>query len=140
VPSRAVIDIDQFLARPLVARVAAAGPTVRPVWFVWEDGCLWWPVGTWSKLEQILDSDPHVAVVIDTCDLAAGKVLQVKMRESVAIEAADPARMHRLFTKYLGADRTSWDPRFDPHEAGLKMVRLRPERVTARDLSYSPAT
>ena len=29
-------DVDEFLAQPLVARVATNGPTVRPVWFLWE--------------------------------------------------------------------------------------------------------
>lgn len=33
-------DIEGFLAEPLVARVAAAGPSVRAVWFLWEDGAL----------------------------------------------------------------------------------------------------
>jgi hypothetical protein len=27
-------DINNFLAQPLVARVATNGPTVRPVWFL----------------------------------------------------------------------------------------------------------
>jgi hypothetical protein len=31
-------DVAAFLAKPLVARVATAGPTARPVWFLWEEG------------------------------------------------------------------------------------------------------
>ncbi|GAA2570690.1 hypothetical protein GCM10010424_11970 [Streptomyces lienomycini] len=31
-------DTDTFLRRPLTARLATGGPTVRPVWFLWEDG------------------------------------------------------------------------------------------------------
>jgi len=34
-------DIDELLDRPLVCNLATAGPTVRPVWFLWEEACLW---------------------------------------------------------------------------------------------------
>jgi hypothetical protein len=29
-------DVDEFLQQPLTARTATNGPTVRPVWFLWE--------------------------------------------------------------------------------------------------------
>jgi hypothetical protein len=32
-----LFDVDTFLAQPLIARVAAAGPSVRPVWYLWEE-------------------------------------------------------------------------------------------------------
>jgi hypothetical protein len=31
-------DVDAFLAQPLTARVATSGPTVRPTWYLWEEG------------------------------------------------------------------------------------------------------
>ncbi len=34
--------VDAILRRPLVARVATDGPTVRPVWFLWEESAVWW--------------------------------------------------------------------------------------------------
>ncbi len=71
-------DVDDFLAQPLVARVATNGPTVRPVWFLWEDGAFWWLTGSWSHLVEHLHDDPAVALVIDTCDLVTGQVRQVQ--------------------------------------------------------------
>lgn len=38
------IDLDEFLARPLVAHLATAspdGPRESPVWFLWEQGSIW---------------------------------------------------------------------------------------------------
>jgi hypothetical protein len=55
-------DLASFLARPLVARVAAAGPSVRAVWFLWEEGAFWWLTGDWSRLPSILKADPRVAL------------------------------------------------------------------------------
>jgi len=34
-------DLDAFLQRRLVAHVATVGPTVRPVWYLWEEGSFW---------------------------------------------------------------------------------------------------
>lgn len=68
----------RFLAQPLVARVATNGPTVRPVWVLWEDGPFWWLTGSWSRLAEHLRNDAAVALVIDTCDLATGNVRQVQ--------------------------------------------------------------
>src|SRR5690348_15522230 len=35
-------NLDDFLARPLVARVATHGPTVQPVWYIFEERAFWW--------------------------------------------------------------------------------------------------
>jgi nitroimidazol reductase NimA-like FMN-containing flavoprotein (pyridoxamine 5'-phosphate oxidase superfamily) len=55
-------DVDAFLARPLVARVATAdssgAPTVRPVWFLWEEGAVWWITGAYSRISRFLAKDP----------------------------------------------------------------------------------
>ncbi len=69
-------DLDRFLGRPLVARVATAGPTVRPLWSLWEERAFWWLTGGWSRLADILERDRGVALVVDTCDLQTGEVLQ----------------------------------------------------------------
>ncbi len=71
------MDVDDFLARPLVARVALngpSGPTVRPVWFLFEDGVLWWLTGSYSQVGEWLEADSRVAVVIDECNLETGEV------------------------------------------------------------------
>jgi hypothetical protein len=41
-------DVDAFLAQPLTARVATSGPTVRPTWYLWEDGAFWILTGPWA--------------------------------------------------------------------------------------------
>jgi hypothetical protein len=52
-------DVNEFLAKPLVARVATGDPlAVRPVWFLWEDGAFWWITGSWARLPQLLAVGP----------------------------------------------------------------------------------
>lgn len=50
-------DVEEFLSRPLTARVATNGPTVRPTWFLWEDGAFWILTGTWARLPDRVRAD-----------------------------------------------------------------------------------
>lgn len=134
-------DVDAFLAQPLVARVATAAPAaaVRPVWYLWEDGAFWWLTGRWSRLPATLDQDRRVALVVDTCDLSTGRTWQVTATGPAEVVAFDPRRTERKLCRYLGPDPDAWDPRFRSYlvgEADLHLVRLVPETLVARDLSF----
>jgi nitroimidazol reductase NimA-like FMN-containing flavoprotein (pyridoxamine 5'-phosphate oxidase superfamily) len=135
-------DLDAFLSRPLVARVAAAGPTVRPVWYLWEDDAFWWLTGGWSGLTAILGRHPEVALAVDTCDLETGEVLQVVAHGVASVVPFDPERARRKLSRYLGSDERLWDRRFvtgtfeDPR---VRLVHLAPQTLRARDLSFKPS-
>lgn len=133
-------DLDEFLALPLLARVASAGPMVRPVWFLWEQSCFWWLTGDWSRLPAVLARDPRVALVVDVCDLETGRVLQITASGDAAIVPFDPARARRKLARYLGPDESAWDhDRFTIgtfHNESTRFVRLEPRTLRARDLSY----
>ena len=92
-------DLDAFLALPLIARVATTGPTVRPVWFLWEQESFWWLTGKWSRLETILARDPRVALVVDTCDLATGQVRQVTAAGTATLTPFDAKRASRKLAR-----------------------------------------
>lgn len=141
-PARVDFDVDAFLQRPLVARVATNGPTVRPVWFLWEDGSLWWLTGPWSHLPALLAVEPRVYVIIDTCDLQTGETKQVRMVGDAEVVPYDHSRALRKLRRYLGPDVPAWDQdRFAMHEddSQSRFVRLRPERLEALDLSFIPS-
>lgn len=138
----ASFDVDAFLARPLVARVAAAGPSVRPVWFLWEDNAFWWITGAYARLPEILAGDPRLALVVDSCDLATGEVRQVTARGEGVVVPFDPELARRKLVRYVGPDEAAWDTRFSVRhlsepDADTRLVRLEPERLTANDLSFS---
>ncbi|MEU6715989.1 pyridoxamine 5'-phosphate oxidase family protein [Nonomuraea sp. NPDC046802] len=136
-------DVDAFLAEPLTARVATNGPTVRPTWYLWEDGAFWILTGPWTKLLGRVRQDPAIAVVVDLCDLATGSVLQVIARGQAEVIPFDVPRGRRKLSRYLGADESQWDSRFrhylldDPGERGTVWLRLRPSSLLAKDLSYA---
>lgn len=136
-------DVDAFLAQPLTARVATNGPTVRPTWFLWEDGAFWILTGPWARLLERARADPALAVVVDVCDLPTGLVRQVVARGPAEILPFDVPRGRRKLRRYLGADETRWDPRFrdylldDPARNGTVWLRLRPDSLIAKDFSYA---
>ncbi|WP_019816262.1 pyridoxamine 5'-phosphate oxidase family protein [Saccharomonospora saliphila] len=144
----AEFDIEAFLAQPLTARIATNGPTVRPVWYLWEDTALWTITGGWAALPGRVRADPAIAVVIDQCDLTTGTVRQVIARGRAELLPFDVARGRRKLSRYLGDDEQRWDARFrrylhaDPERTGIVWLRLRPESLLATDLSYDvrPAT
>ena len=134
-------DLDAFLGRPLIARVATlgrSGPSVRPLWYLWEQSAFWWLTGGWSKLGQLIERDPRVALVVDTCDLGRGEVLQVTARGRARIEPFDPERARRWGSRYLGPDERHWR-RFHGgvfDDPTTRFVVLEPSSLRARDLSY----
>jgi hypothetical protein len=136
-----MVTVEDFLARPLVAHLATTGPTVRPIWFLWDGAAFWWLTGEWSRLSSILERDPAVVLVIDSCDLASGEVLQVTVRGATEIVPFQREIAIRKLSKYLGADQSRWpqerfrDPLTDP---SMRLVRLVPARPPAlRDLSFT---
>ncbi|MET8311042.1 pyridoxamine 5'-phosphate oxidase family protein [Micromonospora sp. NPDC005173] len=136
-------DVDAFLARPLVARVATNGPTVRPVWYLWEDHAFWVLTGPWTKLFTRVHADPSLALIVDECDLVTGVVRQVIARGRGELLPFDVPRGRRKLARYLGADENRWDERFhrylydDPHSRGTVWLRISAESMTVQDLSYS---
>ncbi len=133
--------VEEFLARPLVGHLATAGPTVRPIWFLWDGTAFWWLTGDWSRLVEILEQDRAVALVIDSCDLSTGEVLQVTAHGNAEIVPFQREIAVRKLSKYLGADQSRWPKeRFQQllDDANSLLVRLEPARPPAlRELSFA---
>lgn len=136
-------DVDTFLRQPLTACLATNGPTVRPVWFLWEDGAFWVLTGPWTRLFERVRSDPEVALVVNECDLRTGRVQQVTARGQAELVPFDVPRGRRKLVRYLGEDEALWDDRFvrylydDPSERGTTWLRLRPVSLSSQDLGYT---
>ncbi|EPH42691.1 hypothetical protein STRAU_4278 [Streptomyces aurantiacus JA 4570] len=135
--------MDTFLQQPLTARLATNGPTVRPVWFLWEDGAFWVLTGPWTRLFDRVKNDPKVALVVDECDLVTGRVRQAIARGRAELVPFDVPRGRRKLVRYLGVDEALWDARFagylydNPDQRGTMWLRLRPASLKVQDLSYA---
>ena len=137
------VNLDELLARPLFAHLATAsdeGPRDSPVWFLWEEGHIW-ILGsrTSDSFPTRLDNDPRCAVGVVDFDIATGRVEHVGFRGRATVEPLDRKRAKRLLVRYLGPDEVEWDPRFRETliDADTVLIRVRPETVVARDVSYT---
>lgn len=137
-------DLDSFLAEPHQAYVSTNGPTVRPLWYQWEDGCFWMMSGPWAKLFQRIQKDPEIALLIDVCDIGKGRVLQVMASGAVEVVAFDIPRARRLLHRYLGPDEASWSSKPDDYRAylrepgppGIQWLKLKPRKLRPFNFSF----
>lgn len=135
-------DVDRFLALPLTARLATAGPKVRPVWFLWEGGSFWIMTGPWSTVAADLHRSRKVAIVVDTCDLSTGECLQVIGRGLGELLPYDAALGRRKLERYLGGDSSSWDDRFRRYlseHSEAQLLKICPTSLLTRDQSFTPS-
>lgn len=138
-------EIEAFLAEPITAQLATNGPTIRPMWFQWENGAFWIISGPWAKLFSRVQKDPQVALCVDVGDFDAGRVLQVCAYGAVEIHPYDVELARRLLHRYLGSDEASWSDSPDDYRAYLRdggppgavLLRLEPRKMTALNFSYA---
>lgn len=137
-----VFDIDEFLAQPLTAHIATNGPTVRPIWYLWEHDAFWILGGPRARLLDRVQADPAVALTVDVCDLGTGLVRQVIANGRAELVPFHVARRWRKRSRYLGVDESRWDQRFqdylhvDPAETGTVWIVPRPKTLNAADLRF----
>jgi len=108
------VDIEAFLQRPLLARVATNGPTLRPLWYLYEEETFWWLTDTANVLCRAVDKGEPIVLVVDDCDLATGEVVHVRARGRAEIVAVDRDRAMRKFARYLGPDKSAGTPALCP--------------------------
>lgn len=134
-------DIDLMLKKPLMAHlstVANGEPRDSPVWFVWEESCLWIFGTTKDSFIKRLKQEPRCAAGIVDFSLEQGVLKHVGIRGISQIEAIDQNRLNRFVSKYLGENSNEWNGWFvknvvDPLDA---MVRITPTSIVAKDVSF----
>jgi hypothetical protein len=134
-------EIDEVLRKPLMAHLATVekeAPRDSPVWFLWEDPCLWIFGTSKDSFVKRLNGAPKCAVGIVEYDLENGILKHVGIRGRASLSSCDKDRLMRFVAKYLGEDKLNWNPWFianivDPLDVMIKIV---PESIVAKDVSF----
>jgi nitroimidazol reductase NimA-like FMN-containing flavoprotein (pyridoxamine 5'-phosphate oxidase superfamily) len=140
-------EVDSFLAEPITAQLATNGPTIRPIWYHWEDGAFWIISGPWAKLFTRVQSDPEIALCVDVGDFDGGRVMQVCAYGAAEVTPYDLERVRRMLHRYLGPDEDSWSDSPDDYRAYLRdggppgavLLKLVPRKLIALNFSYARA-
>src|SRR5512139_762678 len=104
--------IESVLAEPVLARLATTNPKtmqphVVPVWFMWEDGCVWISSFVSTRKIRELKHNPRGAVLVESKQ-EGGKLTAVLLEGNVELvtepreEVAEIAS--RIYLRYLGKE------------------------------------
>jgi nitroimidazol reductase NimA-like FMN-containing flavoprotein (pyridoxamine 5'-phosphate oxidase superfamily) len=140
-------EVDAFLAEPITAQLATNGPTIRPMWYQWEDGAFWIISGPWAKLFARVQRDPEVALCVDVGDFDTGNIKQVTAYGAVEVHDYDVDLVRRMLHRYLGPDEASWSDAPDDYRAylagdgppGAKLLKLVPRKLIGLNFTYARA-
>lgn len=121
---------EELLRKPILARVATVDencmPHVTPVWFLYEDGCIYFSVQKRTVKARNIAKRPYVSVVVD--EVGANGTMGVLMSGKVEV-LEDLEIFDRISEKYLGsADH--------PAARALRglpriIVKLKPEKIAS---------
>jgi len=137
-PSLSKKEIDRFLSRPLLAKIATlladGSPYVNPVWFLWEDGALFIGGrkgygGVSAQWVENLERDPRTAVLIDTDEFPYKRVLITGKAE---MQDPPPSNWQetdmRMTVKYVGEEEAKRYLSSFPAVPGAR-IRIKPEKI-----------
>ncbi|MFN2149966.1 MAG: pyridoxamine 5'-phosphate oxidase family protein [Anaerolineales bacterium] len=131
-------EMAALLAQPLLARLATANPQTQqphvvPVWFGWEDECLWISAFASTRKVKDLRRNPRCSVLIEPNESDAKP--QAILLEGAAELITDPRELVReksiwIYTRYLGLEGVlAKDPQSWSRDPENTIVRLKPEKV-----------
>ena len=134
-------EFDVVLQKPLMAHLSTVEvnePRDTPVWFIWEDDCVWIFGTNEDSFIRRLKTEQRCALGIVDFDLDKGVLRHVGIRGTSNIEDVDPNRLFRFVSKYLGDDKEKWNEWFvknivDPLDV---MVQIMPKTMVAKDVSF----
>lgn len=138
-------DLDAFLAEGNPIMVATNGPTIRPLWYQWEDGCFYLISGPWAKLFGRIQKDPKLALLIDIEERDKGRIYQVMASGNAEITPYDIPRARRMLHRYIGPDESKWSTAPDdypgylrePGPPGAVWLKIKPTMLKTFNFSYA---
>jgi nitroimidazol reductase NimA-like FMN-containing flavoprotein (pyridoxamine 5'-phosphate oxidase superfamily) len=133
-------QIDNFLATPkLLGRLATVSgkgmPHVVPVWYLWEEGCIW--VHTFESTRKVRQLRQHArcALVVDVTDKVEG--LTAVLVEGEGELVAEPRsevrrRAERVYQRYLSPEELAApDPQSWLDSSEGLILKIAPRKITA---------
>ncbi len=130
--------IEAVLAEPVLARLATTNPKtmqphVVPVWFMWENGCVWISSFVSTRKIRELKHNPRGAVLIESKQ-EGGKLTAVLLEGEVELmseprqQVSEIAR--RIYIRYLGLDGVQEpDPQSWLNDPENLLIKLTPTKV-----------
>lgn len=131
-------ELDAFLTTERTARVGTVSldgePHVVPLWFVWQDGAMYFTSLRRSRRNSDIEAGSRAAVCVDAghgYDELRGAVLYGSLTDATD-DPGKPAAQRAFGDKY-------WDGMVIPDVKSHRWLVLRPDRVVSWDFKKIPA-
>jgi nitroimidazol reductase NimA-like FMN-containing flavoprotein (pyridoxamine 5'-phosphate oxidase superfamily) len=128
-------EIDDFLDKPLLARMATTDPAtlqphVVPVWYGWDGTSLW--IGTFRGTRKVKDllKNPRISVVIDVDGSTEGLTAVIMEGEVEWVNeprALMEEKTEWVYTRYLGPEGVkAQEPQSWIKDPAAMLIKLTP--------------
>jgi PPOX class probable F420-dependent enzyme len=133
-------QIDTFLRVPRNAIVGTnrtdGAPQLSPVWYIFEDGCLYISIGAGTAKHRNLQRDPRISICVDGCHPDARAVMMYGTVEM--IEGDDPLRQEmrwRIIRHYHETEEAARHYFEQVRDLPSALVIVKPEKVISQDFN-----
>ena len=140
-PAKKQIFINEFLKRPLTARLATVDkehrPHVVPVWFGWDGDCLWISSYSNTRKVQNIKCNPFISIAVDTEEMngtTKAVVLEGKAKLITSPRDFLKQKFTWIYERYMGSEGVrAKEPQSWINDEKNLLIRLMPQKVTTWD-------
>jgi PPOX class probable F420-dependent enzyme len=139
-PSMTKEEMQAFLARPLVARLATVRangtPQIVPMWFLYEDGMMYMSTRTYAAKVKHLQKNPRVAVVVDEM-VAPLKNKVVTLKGAVELQTTGVKEMTtKIYHKYVGIEGAATPAAQQSINTPRVILKITPKKIESLDTTH----
>jgi len=130
-------EVQAFLARPLIARLATVRangtPQVVPMWFLYEDGVMYMSTRTNAAKVKHLRANPRVAVVVDVME-APRKNKVVTLEGAAEVQTTGVKEMTtKIYQKYMGKEGAATPDAQQSINTPRVVLKIAPKKIESLD-------
>jgi PPOX class probable F420-dependent enzyme len=136
-PTMSKEEMNAFLARPIIARIATVrangSPQLAPMWFLYEDGVMYMSTRTWAAKVKHMQKNPRVAVVVD--EMVAplkNKVVTIEGTVEVLTTGVKETTT-KIYHKYAGVEGSATPQAQQSINTPRVILKITPKKIETLD-------
>lgn len=136
-PTMSKEEMEAFLAKPLIARLALVrlngSPQVTPMWFLYEDGILYMSTRVDRAKVKHIKANPRVAVAIDVMEAPLKNKVVIMEGTAELMPTGVKELTTKIYLKYMGADGSKTPQAQQSINAPRIGIKITPKKVETAD-------
>src|SRR6266446_4723867 len=133
-------ELQAFLARPIIARLATVRPNstpqIVPMWFLYEDGVMYMSTRTYAAKVKHLQKNPRAAVIVD--EMVApmkNKVVTIEGTVEVLTTGVKETTT-KIYHKYVGIEGSASPQAQQSINTPRVILKITPKKMETIDTTH----